>query len=353
MNTSITPYPQGHRLPVRDVVDETVDSRSLVLEVPHDLREVFDYRPGQFLTFRIPSQGDRPVMARCYSLASTPGDDTLKVNVKRVVDGVGSNWICDHVAVGDEVEVLPPAGRFTPSSLDQNVLLFAGGSGITPIISIARAVLEQGTGSVVLVYANRDAESVIYAKALSDMVPLNRDRFTLVHHLESEQGLPTEDSVAQYARLAPEDTTAFICGPEGFMKTVEAGLKTAGFARNRVVVERFASLAGNPFAYDGNANPASGDVKGASTALTVEIDGIVHELAWPANSTLLDVLLDRGIDAPFSCREGACSACTCQVLAGAVTMETNEVLEDEDLEEGLILACQARSSTAAVHITYG
>ncbi len=134
--------------------------------VPDELRDKFAYRPGQFLTLRIPSDRTGSV-ARCYSLASSPfTDDAPKVTVKRTSDGYGSNWLCDNIAAGQTLEVLPPAGVFTPKSLDHDFLLFGAGSGITPVISILKSALTQGGGTVVLVYANRDEKSVIFAEEL-------------------------------------------------------------------------------------------------------------------------------------------------------------------------------------------
>ena len=162
-----------HALRVRAVVDETHDTKSLVFEVPPALASAFAYQPGQFLTLRLSIHGRH--VPRCYSLSSAPGvDDALRVTVKRVKDGRGSNWVCDRIRTGDTVEVLAPSGVFYPCSLDGDFLLLAGGSGITPVFSILRTVLAKAQGRATLLYANRDEKSVIFQselKALAEAHP--------------------------------------------------------------------------------------------------------------------------------------------------------------------------------------
>ena len=173
-----------HRVRIADVIAETADALSLVLEVPPELAAEFAYRPGQFLTVRVPHT-DAPV-ARCYSLSSAPRiDEYLKITVKRVADGHASNWICDHVTPGAVLEVLPPAGLFTPNALDGDLLLLAAGSGITPVISILKSALAEGHGHAVLVYANRDADSVIFAAELRDLAARHPDRLLVRHWFDN------------------------------------------------------------------------------------------------------------------------------------------------------------------------
>ena len=194
-------------LTVSGVIEETSDARSLVFEIPAELKDKFDYKPGQFLTLRIPSDQTGSV-ARCYSLASSPfTDDAPKVTVKRTVDGYGSNWLCDKLQVGDTIEVLPPSGVFTPKSLDHDFLLFGAGSGITPVISILKSALTQGSGNVVLIYANRDEKSVIFGAELRELAAQHPGRLTVVHWIETVQGTPR--------RLTVGDTGQAICRVRG------------------------------------------------------------------------------------------------------------------------------------------
>ena len=206
---------QSFVLPVAEVVRETADAVSVVFDVPEEYAEAFAYRPGQFLTLGIPS--DRTgLVARCYSINNPPGEQ-LQVTVKRTDGGYASHWINSELSAGDSLRVLPPSGIFTPKSLDEDLLLFAGGSGITPIMSITRTALRDGTGQVVLFYANRDEESVIFAERLRDLAAEHPDRLLVVHWLETVQGLPTQDQLRAFAsRFASYE--AFVCGPAPYMK---------------------------------------------------------------------------------------------------------------------------------------
>lgn len=334
------------RVRVVEVVKETTDARSLVLEPLGDAR--FDYRPGQFLTVRVPSE--RPGgAARCYSLCSSPlRDDRLKVTVKRTRDGYASNWLCDNVAAGDELEVLPPAGTFVPADLDTNFLLLAGGSGITPVLSILKSALHGGSGRVVLVYANRDESSVIFRDELVALAEEFPERLSVVHWLESVQGLPSEPALRQL--LAPyDDSEAFVCGPGPFMDLAARTLIGLGLPRERVHQEVFTSLEGDPFA---EVVLPTGDPDAPAAEVVVELDGDVTTHAWPPGAKLLDVLLAAGRPAPYSCREGACSACACVLQEGTVELEHNEVLDEADLADGIILSCQARATSAVVKVSY-
>nr|MDQ4008072.1 FAD-binding oxidoreductase [Actinomycetota bacterium] len=233
------------KLRVAEVVPETADAHSVVFDVPDDLRQRFRYRPGQFLTLRLPSELTGSV-ARCYSLSSSPHDGVLpQITVKRTADGYGSNWICDNVEAGAVLEVHPPSGRFVPQDLDADLLLLSGGSGITPVMSILRSAMSQGEGHVVLVYANRDEESVIFADALRDLQKRYGGRLVVVHWLESLQGLP--DAARLRSLVEPyADRDTFICGPGPFMDTAGEVLRGLGVPRSRIHIERFVSLHEDP-----------------------------------------------------------------------------------------------------------
>ncbi|QFU92505.1 ferredoxin--NADP reductase [Amycolatopsis sp. YIM 10] len=339
--------PPGRRLKVVSVVRETRDAVSVVLDVPADSAAAFRYRPGQFLTVRVPAPSGRWV-ARCYSLSGAPEDGPLTITVKRVADGIASSWICEELEPGHEIEVLPPAGNFVPRDEARELLLFAGGSGITPIMSILRARLARPGGSAVLVYANRDDQSVIFADELRALATAHPDRLLVLHLLESVQGLPTVDHLARLCRPSGAADLAMLCGPGPFMEVAADALSRIGVPGDRVVTEKFRSLESDPFA-DVRTDPVDQE---AAATVTVELDGERRTLAWPAQTPLLDLLRGQGMDAPFSCREGACSACACRLLSGEVQMLRNEVLEKEDLAEGYVLACQAVPVTEHIEITY-
>ena len=336
-------------LQVADVVEETADARSLVFTVPDGVQippEKLRYSPGQFLTLRVPSDRTGSV-ARCYSLCSSPFTaDPMTVTVKRTADGYASNWLCDHAQAGMKIHVLAPSGTFVPKTLDTDFLLLAAGSGITPMMSICKSALSEGSGKVVLIYANRDENSVIFGGTLRDLSAKYPDRLTVVHWLETVQGLPSAAALAGLA--APHvGHDAYICGPGPFMAAAEEALKTVG--ADRIHIEVFKSLESDPFAAVVIEEDDSDE--GPATAI-VTLDGERHEVRWPRNAKLLDVLLDKGLDAPFSCREGHCGACAVLKKSGDVEMEVNDVLEQQDLDEGLILGCQARPRSDSVEVTY-
>jgi 3-ketosteroid 9alpha-monooxygenase subunit B len=330
------------QVPVAEVVRETDDACSLVLDVPSG----FDYLPGQFITVRVPSDQTGSV-ARCYSLSSSAhAGDRPAITIKRTAGGYASNWILDQVTAGMTLDLLPPAGTFVPPSLDGNFLLFAAGSGITPVMSILKSVLAAGRGKIVLIYANRDERSVIFGSALRFLAGSSGGRLLVVHWLDSLLGVPDAAAIAALARPYAS-YEAFICGPDPFLTVVRAGLGQVGVPGQRVHVERFLSLAENPF----EEVPALGG-DGLAASLLVTLDGATTRLAWPAGSRMLDVLVDAGLAAPYSCRQGICGACACQLTGGEVEMAHNEVLEAEDIAAGYVLACQSVPLTSEVSIIY-
>ncbi|MCY1221725.1 3-ketosteroid-9-alpha-monooxygenase, ferredoxin reductase component [compost metagenome] len=336
---------QFHRLQIAEVITETEQAHSLVFALPDGLRDAFAYRPGQFLTLRVPVDG--VPLQRCYSLSSTPEvDNALRVTIKRVQSGRVSNWICDHLGAGDTVEVMPPAGVFTPPTLHGDFLLLAGGSGITPVLSIARAALRQGRGAVTLVYANRDERSIIFREALGELADSHPGRLRVIHWLDSVQGPPTQRQIEELVRpwsLAE----CFVCGPGPFMDAAQAALQQLGVPRGKLHVERFVSLPDAPAAPVPLA-PAA--MRGA--ALTVQLDGATHQLSVAPDETVLDALQRAGVAAPNSCRAGLCGACMCQVTQGDVTLGENHVLDRADLDAGWTLACQARPASDELHLKF-
>lgn len=353
MSDTVVDEPLGSHvleLEITDVVDETDDARSLVFGVPSDAEippERLRYEPGQFLTVRVPSDRTGSV-ARCYSLSSSPRtDDALSVTVKRTADGYASNWLCDNAHAGMRVHVLAPSGTFVPKTLGSDLLLVAAGSGITPMMAICKSALAEGGGQVTLLYANRDERSVIFGGALRELAAQYPDRLTVLHWLESVQGQPSAAALAALA--APYiGRDVFICGPGPFMTATREALETLQVPDDRIHIEVFKSLDSDPFA--AVTIEDSGDEPPATAV--AELDGETHTVSWPRGAKLLDVLLDAGLDAPFSCREGHCGACACTLRSGKVDMEVNDVLEQQDLDEGLILACQSRPETDSVEVTY-
>ncbi|HYZ55841.1 MAG TPA: ferredoxin--NADP reductase [Streptosporangiaceae bacterium] len=335
----MSPQRVFHQLRIAEVISETDDACSLVFMVPPELSGEFAYHPGQFLTVRVPAADGS--VARCYSLSSSPHTgDRHTITVKRA--GYASNWLADNVTAGSVLDALPPAGTFTPRSLDTDLLMFAGGSGITPIMSIVKSALARGRGRIVLIYTNRDERSVIFSRELRRLAA--DTRLLVLHWLDSLQGPPTAAAMAALARPYAAHE-AFLCGPDPYLTIVRQALSQLGVPAQRIHTERFLSLAENPFEEQPPADSMA-------ATLEVTLDGEKRVLPWPAGTRMLDVLIDEGLDAPFSCRQGICGACACQLTGGEVKMANNEVLEEADVADGYILACQAVPLTPEVSITY-
>jgi 3-ketosteroid 9alpha-monooxygenase subunit B len=336
-------------LEVIETLHETANSVSLLLVVVAGERSRLSYRPGQFLTLRIPRE-DGGAVARCYSIASSPYcDEELKVTVKRTAGGFGSSWLCDNARCGLRIEALPPSGSFVPRSLEQDLLLIAGGSGITPIISILKSAIARGRGRIVLIYSNHDEPSAIFARELRELAAAHCDRLTIIHWFTAQRGrLITDQLRTLTSPLRSYD--AFICGPPGLMSAAEDALRANGMLRDRINTEVFSSLAGDPF----TAGPLRTPPQTMRSAVQVEIDlyGATHHLTWQTGVVLLDLMLDSGLDAPYSCREGVCGTCTCLLKRGRVRMKRDDVIDPSDLANGYVLACQAVADGVDVHIAF-
>ncbi|WGS54031.1 ferredoxin--NADP reductase [Paraburkholderia sp. D15] len=351
-----------HRLKVADVIAESADARSFVFDLPPTLREQFSYRPGQFLTLKVPCAD--AVVQRCYSLSSAPGIDAApKITIKRVRDGRASNWMCDSVQPGDELDVMAPAGVFTPRSLEGDLLLFAGGSGITPVLSILKSALVNGRGMLTLIYANRDAQSVIFADELRQLGQRHAGRLRVIHWLDSVQGIPQQRHLEELAR--PWSTQeCFICGPALFMENALAAMLSLGLPRAKVHVERFVSLPDLPdlpargSGVDADANvaasaePSAESQTSVTAAIETQLDGATFHVTSEPGETLLDAMLRAELPAPNSCRSGLCGACMCRVVSGSVTLNANHVLDAADLADGWTLACSATPASATLHVAF-
>ncbi len=288
-------------------------------------------------------------MARCYSLSGNPHrDDVLTVTVKRVAGGYASNWLCDNIVPGSTLTVLEPSGTFGPDGTNGDLLLLAAGSGITPIMSIIKTVLTCGTADIALIYANRDLGSTIFAGQLEQLTREHPDRFHVQYWFETDGGVP--DAAAMTALIAPfAERATYLCGPAGFMAVAMAALAGLGVPASRIHQEKYLSLADNPFE---QPEPAPGSPVTDGATLEVEIDGGRHTLTWPRQTKLLDVLLEQGIDVPYVCRESICGSCVCSVRKGRTRMVVNDSLPDEDVEQGLTLACQSLPETDEIFIAF-
>lgn len=328
-----------HPLKIAGIIQETADARSFILEVPEHLRETFAYTAGQFLTFTIPWNDMR--IKRCYSLSSAPETDAWpKVTVKRVDDGRVSNWFNDELNVGDTIEVEPPEGRFTlhDEDRDHGVVLFGGGSGITPVISLLKSALVTTGRRVKLVYANRDKDSIIFKDELDVWKRSYPDRLEIHHHLDSESGFMSADD-AQSLIVGWEDSDFYVCGPGPYMDALEAAFHASGVDASRTKFERFVS----PIDPDRRQAEEPVEISGDVPAnFTMTLEGGTHEVAYAAGDTLLEAAKKAGHQAPSSCEDGYCGCCMALMKTGSVKMKSREALTDSDIERGWILCCQAR-----------
>lgn len=332
-----------HPLRIARVVPETADARSFVLEVPAELQPAFAYEAGQFCTFRAWIDGQP--QHRCYSMSSSPAvDDELQVTVKRVPDGVFSNWMNDELAPGDVIETTCPAGVFCLGASDGDVVAFSGGSGITPVLSIVKTALATTSRRVRLLYANRDRDAVIFAAELDRLVERYAGRLEVVHHLDVEHGFVDADAVGAFATIAA-DTDYFICGPEPFMDIVESTLLGHDVDARRIHIERFTPAEPSPPPETSNGAPTA-------SMVTIELNGRSDTVDHRPGTTVLQTAREMGMAPPFSCESGNCATCMAKVVEGDVTMYVNNALTDDELADGWVLTCQALPATPSVRVVY-
>ena len=331
-----------HPLRVAGVARETADACSFVLDVPVDLRPAFSYEAGQFCTFRVWVDG-RPHI-RCYSMSSSPAvDDELRVTVKRTPDGVVSNWMNDHVAPGDELDVARPTGFFRLDTGEDEVVLFAAGSGITPVLSLLKSAIATTARRVRLLYANRDHDAIIFRSEIDTLRMHQASRFTLMHHLDAEQGLTGPGAIRRFID-GTVDPECFVCGPGPFMDVVESTLLAEGVDAGRIHIERFTPDEWQPEPID--------DPLG-TRRVTIELDGRTGSTDHHPGTTILQTARQMGMSPPFSCEAGSCATCMARLSEGTASMHVNNALMDDEIADGWVLTCQAVPTSPHVHVVYG
>lgn len=344
-------------IPVLRVVDETHDARSYALDVPAELREIFKHRAGQFLTFEVPYEGMQ--LRRSYSLASSVElGEVPYVVVKRVPDGRISNWFHDNVKEGDTLRVQPPAGRFVLNEkrTEAPLLLMAGGSGITPMMSLLKAALLSTERKIRLVYANRDVKSIIYHDVLTRLEARFWERLEVKYHLDSERGFMTAEDVEGLAKdWAYADV--YICGPAAWMDVVEHRLEALNFPSNQVHIERFVSPMDpdrqRPEVQEAMAAAAAASAEGGESAQAEIIsNGETIQVTVNPGESVLEAAHREGHELEFQCEEGYCGCCMAKLRDGEVTMPLHDALTDSEVDEGWVLCCQARPKTDRVVIDY-
>jgi ferredoxin-NADP reductase len=330
-----------HSLAVVDIAVETTDTRSFVLEIPAGLEDAFAYTAGQFCTFRAAIDGE-PVV-RCYSMSSSPDvGDPFTTTVKRVPSGRMSNWMIDALARGDRIEVMRPTGLFVLREIDAPIFAFAGGSGITPVISIIKSALATTSRPITLVYANRATDAIIFAGELERLRAASGGRLAVHHHLDSERGFLDAAACAALARDRAH-ADFYICGPGPYMETVESGLTLLGVDSSQRFIERFEL----PDDDRGVAQEPS-----ATESLVIRLDRKKRTVPYQAGDTILEATRRAGLRPPFSCEAGSCATCMARVEAGSVRMRVNNALSADEVADGWVLTCQAIPTSREVIVNY-
>lgn len=343
-----------HKLTVQKITKETPDAVSIHFEIPQELKDTFRFKAGQYLTLETSIEGKK--VRRAYSLCSTPESDLHSVVVKEVQGGSFSVYANKSLREGDTLEVLPPEGNFIfePHPDNKNTYVaFAAGSGITPIISIIKTALEQEPESkFLLVYGNKSPEDTIFMKALMDLQQTYKSRFFLEFvfsrkEVDDYQFGRISKAIAnyflknKYKELNP--SSYFLCGPEPMINEVKETLLENGVANEKIYFELFSTSV--------EPNQVEGFQDGTTT-LTVLLDDEETSFVMPQNKTVLEVVLEKDLDAPYSCQGGICSTCIARINEGAATMRKNQILTDGEVAEGLILTCQAQPTTPVLKVDY-
>ena len=347
--------PRFHDLKVAAIARETPEAVAVAFEIPDALRETFAFRPGQYLTLATDIDGKEA--RRSYSICSAPGEPTLRVGVKRVADGRFSSFVNERLSVGDTIRVMPPEGRFTSLAGERHdYVLIAAGSGITPMLSIAKTVLgHEPDSTITLIYGNRSTDTIMFREELEDLKDRHMRRFSVVHLLSREaqdvelfNGRGDGDRITELANRGLFDVAAadgiFLCGPGEMIEEVATALRALGVEEDRIRFERFTPSgdAPAPRARSARAQEAAE----AGVEIEVVLDGVRR--AFPmaeTDATVLDAAHRAGLEIPYSCAGGMCCTCRCRVAEGEAEMAVNYSLQPWEIEAGFTLACQTRPTS--------
>ena len=343
-----------HSLTIKEVVRETPKSVSIVFNVPDDLKPTFKFTAGQYITIKKEIDGEE--LRRSYSICSTPNSGELKVSVKEVADGRFSSYANNELKAGDQLEVFLPEGKFTfiPSADagHRTYAAFAAGSGITPVMSIIKTALtEEEHSKFVLVYGNRTPEETIFFKELLELQASYPDRFFVefvYSRTQNENSFfgrierSTVNFVIKNKFKGHNFSDVYLCGPEEMIDLVSEVLQENKLPKENIHFELFSSS-------------EEGEVEAnldGKTQITVIVDDEEKTFIMDQKKNILDAVLDEDLDAPYSCQGGICSSCIARITEGKAEMAKNQILTDDEVEEGLTLTCQAHPTTPTIKIDY-
>ena len=341
-----------YKLPIKEVRRETVEAVSIAFDVPEHLKGEFEFIPGQYVTLQADLDGS--VLRRAYSICSRPSSGELRVSVKEVPKGRFSQFANRKLKAGDQMEVAAPEGRFTleTSNVPKNYMAFAAGSGITPVISMVQTVLEEEPDSrFLLVYGNKSKKQTMFMKNLDALKETYGDRFTLYYIfsqiISDHAFFGRIDKKLVKEVLHKNDPASFddffLCGPEKMIDTVREELIKQGVKEDSIKFELFSTSS--------HKIEVKKELSG-NTEITVLLDDEETTFEMRKDEFVLDAALAKGLDAPYSCQGGICSSCLARVTEGSATMERNNILDEDEVKEGLILTCQAHPTSDVIKIDF-
>ncbi len=353
--------PHYFDLAVKKIIQETKDAISIVFEQP---ATKIKYKSGQFLTLIVPVKGKD--VRRAYSLCSSPFvDSDLAVTVKRVDNGLMSNWLPDNLKIGGTMKVMEPMGQFTTEFSKENkrhLVMFAGGSGITPMMSHIKSTLTQEPDSICsLIYCNRDIDSIIFKNEFDTMQTTYEGRLHVIHILDNApmnwqgySGLLNHEMLTKLFERIPnwgiEKTTYLMCGPEGMMKNAETLLAQQHIPKEKTFKESFVQ---GTIDKDSKKDSAPATKESKAHEVTIRYDGQEYKIMVEPNRAILETALDQGIDLPYSCQSGLCTACRGKAISGKVKLDEEEGLSQSERDEGYVLTCVGHPLTDDVVIEIG
>ena len=346
-----------YKLPVKEVKQETKNAVSIVFDIPKELQKEFSFIPGQYITIKKELSGKE--VRRAYSICSSKKSNTIRIGVKAVNKGLFSVFATSNLIKGDILEVSPPEGRFILNpNKNKNYLAFVAGSGITPVLSMLKSVLESDNNNkFVLVYGNKTPDEVMFKNDI-DHLKVNYPDQLFVYYTYSKVNnenalfgridISTVNYIIKNKHKGTDFDEFFLCGPESMIDTVKTDLLNKGITDQNIHFELFSTKVEET---DTSADVSDGKLDG-ETVITIVLDDEEETFSMKKETSILEAALTKGLDAPYSCQGGICSTCLAQVIEGKALMDNNSILSDEEVEEGLILTCQAHPITDKITIDY-